>query len=106
MLDKGTVVDYATRYAQAVAREFQPVQIVLFGSYVNGNPTADSDIDVAVVFDGFNGNRWDTEAKLWGLTIGISTCIEPTFIDRSYNDFYLEIMRHGRVVWQRENVPE
>ncbi|MDR3270357.1 MAG: nucleotidyltransferase domain-containing protein [Peptococcaceae bacterium] len=45
MLDKSSVIDYATRYAEAVAREFNPVQIVLFGSYVSGNPAAGSDIE-------------------------------------------------------------
>lgn len=36
-------------YAQAVAREFQPERIILFGSYAYGTPTEDSDVDLLVV---------------------------------------------------------
>ena len=36
-------------YAQAIAREFQPEKIILFGSYAYGEPTPDSDVDLLVV---------------------------------------------------------
>ena len=37
-----------------IVRDFQPEKIVLFGSYANGTPTVDSDLDLMVVlpFDG------------------------------------------------------
>jgi hypothetical protein len=33
-LDNNTVADCAARYAEAVVLEFDPLQVVLFGSYV------------------------------------------------------------------------
>ena len=36
-------------YAKKIAKEFTPEQIVLFGSYANGKPTVDSDVDMLVV---------------------------------------------------------
>ncbi len=33
-----------------------PAAIILFGSYVNGTPHDDSNIGIAVVFNGFSGN--------------------------------------------------
>src|SRR3990172_3828636 len=36
-------------YCEAVAREFRPQKIVLFGSYAYGKPTPDSDVDLLVV---------------------------------------------------------
>ena len=36
-------------YANAVAREFKPEKIILFGSYAWGNCTEDSDVDLLVV---------------------------------------------------------
>lgn len=36
-------------YVDAVAREFQPERIILFGSYAYGKPTPDSDVDLLVV---------------------------------------------------------
>ena len=36
-------------FSDAVAREFRPRKIVLFGSYAYGNPTEDSDVDLLVI---------------------------------------------------------
>jgi predicted nucleotidyltransferase len=37
------------RYARAIAEEFQPDKIILFGSYAYGTPNDDSDLDLLVV---------------------------------------------------------
>jgi len=42
-------------YCEAVAQEFHPEKIVLFGSYAYGRPSADSDVDLLVVL-AFRGN--------------------------------------------------
>ncbi len=34
-----------------IVREFAPLQVILFGSYAYGTPTADSDVDLLVVMD-------------------------------------------------------
>ncbi len=36
-------------YADAIAKEFRPERIILFGSYAYGQPTEDSDVDLMVV---------------------------------------------------------
>jgi len=36
-------------FSKAIAREFNPRKIVLFGSYAYGKPTEDSDVDVLVI---------------------------------------------------------
>ena len=36
-------------YCNAVAREFRPDKILLFGSYAYGHPSADSDVDLLVI---------------------------------------------------------
>jgi len=54
MLDKTTVINTVERYTEAVTKEFSPSAVVLFGSYVNGNPHEDSDIDVGIIFNGFS----------------------------------------------------
>jgi predicted nucleotidyltransferase len=36
-------------YCDAIAREFKPEKIILFGSYAYGKPTEDSDVDLMVV---------------------------------------------------------
>jgi predicted nucleotidyltransferase len=37
------------RYARAIAEEFRPDKIILFGSYAHGTPNEDSDVDLLVV---------------------------------------------------------
>ena len=37
------------RFASEIATRFRPERIVLFGSYANGAPTQDSDVDILVV---------------------------------------------------------
>ena len=37
------------KFSAAVAREFHPEKIILFGSYGYGKPTEDSDVDLLVI---------------------------------------------------------
>jgi len=43
-------------FSNAIAREFRPRKIVLFGSYAYGKPTEDSDVDLLVIMP-FNRKR-------------------------------------------------
>ena len=102
MLDKGSVIDTVERYAQAVIKEFSPSSIVLYGSYVNGTPHADSDIDVAVIFDGFSGDWLKTSARLWGLTREVSFDIEPILLDSTEDrsGFVKHVYKTGQIIYQ------
>src|SRR5260370_13748779 len=42
------------RYARAIAEEFHPDRIILFGSYAYGTPHEDSDVDLLVVMPARN----------------------------------------------------
>ena len=46
------------RYARAIADEFQPDKIILFGSYAYGTPNEDSDVDLLVIMP-----TWSTHSK-------------------------------------------
>jgi len=102
MLDKTTVVDTVERYADAVVEKFSPAAIVLFGSYVNGMPHEDSDIDVGVVFNGFEGDWLETSAQLWGLTEDVSFSIEPHLLDSTQDrsGFVRHVMKTGQIIYQ------
>lgn len=43
-------------YCEAVAREFRPQKIILFGSHAYGRPTPDSDVDLMIILP-FHGNE-------------------------------------------------
>jgi len=102
ILDKRAVDSTVKRYPEAVTKELSPAAVVLFGSYVVGNVHEDSDIDIAVIFDGFQGDWLETSSKLWRLRRGISYDIEPILLD-SQDDksgFVANIYKTGQVVFK------
>ena len=102
MLDKAEVVSIVEQYAQLVTKEFSPSAVILFGSYVNGKPHADSDIDVGVVFNGFSGDWRQTAKQLWRLCREVNLDIEPHLLD-SANDksgFAEYIFKTGQIIYQ------
>ena len=101
MLDKETVISTVERYADVVKKELSPAAIILYGSYINGNPHEESDIDVAVIYDGFTGDWLETSSYLWRLRRGISFDIEPILLD-STNDmsgFVQSIYKTGYIIY-------
>lgn len=88
-------------YAQEVAAQFNPEQIVLYGSYANGTATVSSDIDVAVIYNGFEGSLLETSAKLWSLARRYSTDIEPILLDKKSDrsGFVSTVLETGHVVY-------
>ena len=102
MLDKETVINTVQQYAEIVTKEISPAAIVLYGSYAKGNPHEDSDIDVAVIFDGFTGDWLETSSRLWHLTWNISTYIEPILLDSTQDKsgFVKNIYKTGQVIYK------
>jgi predicted nucleotidyltransferase len=49
--------------ARQIGREFRPRQVILFGSYARGTPTADSDVDLLVIMP-FEGHPAYTSAQI------------------------------------------
>ena len=102
MLDKGTVISAVEQYAEAVKNEFSPAAVILFGSYANGAPHEDSDIDVGIVFNGFTGDWLEVSAKLWRMRHNISFDIEPHLLDATQDTsgFVKHIFMTGQIIYQ------
>lgn len=45
------IADQLRPYLQILVEQFQPEQVILFGSYAYGEPTPDSDVDLLVIKD-------------------------------------------------------
>lgn len=101
MLDKAAVVKTVEQYAQEVIKTFNPMAILLYGSYAKGDATDNSDIDVAVVFNGFTGDWLETSTKLWRLRRDISDDIEPILLDglTDKSGFVSEVMKTGQMIY-------
>jgi predicted nucleotidyltransferase len=89
------------RYAEAVRKEFSPLAVILFGSYINGTPNEDSDIDVGVLFNDFSGDYLKATQRLWRLRREISYDIEPHLLDTAHDPsgFAEHVLATGQVVY-------
>jgi predicted nucleotidyltransferase len=64
-------------YLKALQDNNIPIKrAVLFGSYVRGNYTEFSDIDLAIVSDIFEGTRFENKNKIRHITISFGSNIE------------------------------
>ncbi|MCL2019713.1 MAG: nucleotidyltransferase domain-containing protein [Oscillospiraceae bacterium] len=102
MLDKETAINTVKKYSDIVMKEFTPVAVIMFGSYLNGTPTENSDIDVAVVFDNFTDNWHEVATRLWRLRRDISLDIEPHLLDISEDrsGFVNHVYKTGQIIYQ------
>jgi len=103
MLDQATVMSMSRRYASEVERLLNPQAVVLFGSHAKGTAHADSDIDIAVILNGFTGDYLETSKQLYKLRRHISADIEPVLLDSSHDEsgFVAEVFRTGQVLSTR-----
>ena len=102
MLDKREVREIAAKYTDKVRQLYNPKQIIIFGSYVNGSPHEDSDIDIAIVFDSVEGDWLEMWGRLIGLREGISYDIETHMLDETCNrSGFLDFIREtGEIIYQ------
>ena len=104
MLDKEKAREIAYNYSLEVAKAIKPDKVVLFGSYVNGIPHKESDIDVAVFVSGLDDDAWyETRIILqhlrWNRTF---LDIEPHLLEEA-NDrsgFAEHVIKTGEVIYQ------
>lgn len=105
MLDKEKVREIASEYSEAVKKVMTPDKVILFGSYVNGNPNAESDIDIAVLVKGVSGEDWYNARTLlhkirWGIDNFLD--IEPHLLDETQDPsgFVEHVIKTGEVIYQ------
>lgn len=100
-MDKRDALNIATKYAYEVMTQYDPVKIVLFGSYAKGNFNDDSDIDIAIILKDFD-NLIDTQVDLMRIRRRIDSRIEPhPFRERDFNisnPLVSEIIKYGENV--------
>ena len=108
MLDKTAVRHIAKRYSDLVCEALNPKTVILFGSYVNGNPHEFSDIDIAVVLDDYRGDWLETAVLLQRLRRGVDDDapggIEPHLMDlaNDQSGFLDYIQKNGEVIYSKQ----
>ena len=94
------IIDKVKTYQTLVRQSDFPMPIdavYLFGSYAKGNAKKDSDIDVALVVNHFEGDYFDVIPPIWRLTERVDFRIEPHVVarDTDYAGFLDEIQHTG-----------
>ena len=104
MLDKERVRTIAQMYSNEVRKVLDPVSIILFGSYVNGNPHEWSDIDIAVLVNNIESDEWyNTSVLLQRIRRNLDFIdIEPHLLDENHDPsgFVEHVIKTGEVVYQ------
>jgi uncharacterized protein len=105
-MDQEQVIRIAEEYAEVVKNNLPVQKVVLYGSYINGIPTEDSDIDIAVIVDSVKDKDFlKTSAKLFQLTINVDTRIEPVLFKTDTDDlsgFLESILSTGKVIYDKQ----
>ena len=89
------------KYLKLIKEKYSNIEkVYLFGSYVKGKSTDDSDIDVALIFTNLeDSKRFDIQVQLMMLAAQIDSRIEPHPISQedfnSGNPFVIEIKKTG-----------
>ena len=78
-------------------------EIILYGSHAKGTEHEDSDIDVAVILDHFDGDYLDCSARLFSIVSEIDSRIEPVLLIRSQDrpGFINQIKSYGKILYSR-----
>ena len=94
------------RYSRAIAEEFNPDKIILFGSYAYGTPNEDSDVDLLVVMPARDKHaqavriRWRLAAP-FPLDLLVRTPKEMAWRLAEGESFTTTIVSQGKVLYEK-----
>jgi predicted nucleotidyltransferase len=96
------------RYARAIAEEFQPERIILFGSYAYGTPHEDSDVDLLVVMPAYNQHnqavriQWRLAAP-FPLDLIVRTPKQVAWRLEEGESFTTTIVSQGKLLYEKDD---
>jgi predicted nucleotidyltransferase len=97
-------------FCNAVAKQFRPRKIILFGSHARGQPTIDSDVDLLVIMPRVRqrGERMSVRIRHavprdFPLDLLVRTPLEVARGLRNDDFFLREIMENGKVMYETHN---
>lgn len=99
-MDKN-IIKAVKRFAELAKKEFPIQKVVLYGSYAKRTQRKDSDIDVAVILNNYDGDILKANGKLFALVRNIDVRIEPIILEMNHDKsgFIESIMKYGKVIF-------
>ena len=105
-MDKNEAIVIAKRYIDTVSSRYQIENVILFGSFAKGTYHADSDIDLAIIFNSLD-DIIEMQIELMKMRTDDDLLIEPhPFITSDFNlsnPLASEILRNGIVLSNYES---
>ncbi|HRZ96610.1 MAG TPA: nucleotidyltransferase domain-containing protein [Paludibacter sp.] len=99
-MDNREIINKLSEYKLLLSKHFDVDKVILYGSFAKGNPSSDSDIDVAVIVNSIEEDYFTYAPLLWKLRREIDDRIEPVLIekDNDISGFLSEVMRTGVII--------
>ena len=96
------------RYARAIAEEFQPDKIILFGSYAYGTPHEDSDVDILVVMPARSQLVMAARIEIavdppFPLDLIVRTPKQMKWRLEEHESFLTEVTTKGKVLYEKDD---
>jgi len=92
---------------ERIVRSFKPQKIILFGSYANGKPTEESDLDLLIIKDSDFPSRLQNRKVrkiLSGLKIPVDAIVKTPEEFKTYRDIIGTIIypanKFGKVIYE------
>lgn len=92
---------------KTIVKNYNPEKIILFGSYADGNPTPESDVDLLIITDSDKSN-WEVSidiSLLWKHSFPIDIIVKtPDELKKriKMGDFFLKnILKNGKLLYER-----
>ncbi|MDO8302735.1 MAG: nucleotidyltransferase domain-containing protein [Sedimentisphaerales bacterium] len=96
-------------FGRRIGQEFSAQQVILFGSYVTGTPTKDSDVDLFIIVP-FEGRSVDQSVKIrmklrpsFPVDLVVRTPENVRLRLEMGDDFVRNIIEQGKVLYEADN---
>ena len=93
-----TIIEKITEFSTIVKKNYNVDSVILYGSYAKNEANANSDIDVAVVFDKITTDYLKLMTDLYKLATDIDDRIETVLIEKfdDKSGFLESILTYGK----------
>ncbi len=103
-MDKKQALEKAKIYAELITKYYNPCNIILFGSYSRDSWNEDSDIDIAVIFEKIETDKFDIAKHLFKIRRNVDPLLEPVVFDSRHDPsgFLAQIRKEGITLFPGE----
>lgn len=103
-MDKEKVIRLINEFIANIKSVYDLRKVVLYGSWLNGVPHEDSDIDVAIVMHKSNHDYLDVLTKLYDLASKVDVRIEPVLFEEEHDasGFLKQILNEGEIIYDQD----